>query len=117
MSSPSSEAASSEVIIAGAVRVDAADRSRFVNVMERIADEARLRPGCEIFALSKDLREEDRFHLMEVWSDRGTLDAHTGNPKLKGDFEELMSIPMRDVSLTLYSVSGRESRSPPAPAS
>jgi len=55
------------IIIAGTLRVDPADRDRYLRAVAPATKMARQAPGCLDFAQSPDPIEPDRINIFERW--------------------------------------------------
>lgn len=67
-----------QIIVTGYLRVDPADRDRYLATCVEVVSAARKTPGCLDFALSADLIDTGRINILERWSDRAALDAFRG---------------------------------------
>jgi quinol monooxygenase YgiN len=67
------------IVVAGHLRVAAADRDAFVALSRNAVELARNAPGCHDFAVSADSADPERINVYERWSDRGALRAFRGD--------------------------------------
>ncbi|MCC3314848.1 putative quinol monooxygenase [Nocardia africana] len=67
-----------QLIVTGYLRVDPADRDRYLATCVEVVNTARQTPGCLDFALSADLVDTGRINILERWSDRAALNAFRG---------------------------------------
>ena len=67
------------IIVAGHVRVAAADRDAFVVQSGEAVRLARNASGCHDFAVSADPVDPERVNVYERWSDRDALQAFRGD--------------------------------------
>src|SRR5689334_10290476 len=70
--------ATPQIIVTGYLRVDPADRDRYLATCVEVVEAARHAPGCLDFALSADLVDTGRINILERWNDRAALDAFRG---------------------------------------
>ncbi|WP_063009336.1 putative quinol monooxygenase [Nocardia kruczakiae] len=70
--------ATPQIIVTGYLRVDPADRDRYLATCVEVVEAARHTPGCLDFALSADLVDTGRINILERWNDRAALDAFRG---------------------------------------
>lgn len=66
------------IIVAGSIRVDAADREAYLATCVPVVEQARATEGCLDFALSADLVDPERINVYERWASRARLDAFRG---------------------------------------
>ncbi|GAA3453339.1 MULTISPECIES: putative quinol monooxygenase [Dactylosporangium] len=83
------------IIIAGALRVDAADRDRYLAAVVDVARLARDAPGCLDFIQSPDPLDAERIQVYERWESDEDLLAFrsSGGPDL--DLPPLVSADVR----------------------
>ncbi|MBB5790027.1 antibiotic biosynthesis monooxygenase [Jiangella mangrovi] len=67
------------IIVAGYLRVDAADREAYLATCVPVVEQARATEGCLDFALSADLVDPERINVLERWATRAALDAFRGD--------------------------------------
>jgi quinol monooxygenase YgiN len=67
------------IIVAGHLRVAAADREQFVQRSGEAVRLARAAPGCHDFAVSADIVDPERVNVFERWEDRDRLKAFRGS--------------------------------------
>ncbi|MFG1998265.1 putative quinol monooxygenase [Spirillospora sp. NPDC048911] len=63
-----------EIIIAGKVQVDPAERDRFVEGHRDIVGQSRKQPGCLDLAITADPLEAGRVNIFEHWESEETLE-------------------------------------------
>jgi quinol monooxygenase YgiN len=61
------------IIIAGHLRVAAADRDRYLEAVAEVAIEARQAPGCRDFVQSSDPIDPERINIYERWDNDEVL--------------------------------------------
>lgn len=61
------------IIIAGHLRVAAADRDRYLEAVADVALQARQAPGCYDFVQSPDTIDPERINIYERWEDDDVL--------------------------------------------
>lgn len=64
------------IVFTGTIDIDPEQRDVFVEAVRKATPLVRGEAGCESFAFSADLEDENRFHLSEQWADEETLAAH-----------------------------------------
>ena len=67
------------IVVAGHLRVAAADRDAFVARSREAVELARSAPGCHDFAVSADSVDPERINVYECWTDRAALKAFRGD--------------------------------------
>jgi heme-degrading monooxygenase HmoA len=67
------------IVVAGHLRVAAADRDRFVDRSREAVELARMTAGCHDFAVSADSVDPERVNIYERWTDRSALYAFRGD--------------------------------------
>ena len=67
------------IVVAGHIRVAAADRGAFLDLSRQAVELAREADGCVDFAVSADLADPERVNIYERWVGRGALEAFRGN--------------------------------------
>ena len=91
------------IIIAGELRVDAAERARYLDAVAGVAELARAAPGCLDFVQAADPIEPDRINVYERWESDD--DVHrfrtSGGPEL--DVPDILAADVRK-----YRISGVE---------
>jgi quinol monooxygenase YgiN len=91
------------IIIAGELRVDPAERTRYLDSVADVARLARAAPGCLDFVQAGDPIESDRINVYERWESDD--DVHrfrtSGGPEL--DIPDIRSADVRK-----YRISGVE---------
>lgn len=91
------------IIIAGELRVDPADRDRYVADCVVVVEQARTAPGCLDFAITADSVEPDRVNVHERWeSDAQLLEFRGAGP----DAEQ--SARLLDAHVRKYRISATE---------
>lgn len=91
------------LIIAGTLRVDAADRAAYLDLVARATVMARQTPGCLDFAQSPDPLEPDRINVFERWESDAALQAFRDMPA-----EEESVPPLRAAEVRRYHISSIE---------
>lgn len=67
------------IIVAGQLRVNAADREALLATCVAVVEQARATEGCLDYALSADLVDPERVNVLERWASREALDAFRGD--------------------------------------
>lgn len=67
------------IIVAGYLRVSAADRETFLATCVTVVEQARATEGCLDYALSADVVDLERVNVFERWTSRAALDAFRGD--------------------------------------
>ncbi|MBO0885326.1 MAG: antibiotic biosynthesis monooxygenase [Mycobacterium sp.] len=91
------------LIIAGTLRVDAADRAAYLDLVARATAMARETPGCLDFAQSPDPLEADRINIFERWESDAALQTFRDLPS-----EEEPVPPIRAAEVRRYRISSIE---------
>jgi len=68
-----------QVVVAGHLRVAAAERASYLDGCREVVRLARASPGCLDFALSADLLDQDRINILERWESRAAVEAFRGS--------------------------------------
>jgi quinol monooxygenase YgiN len=91
------------IIIAGYLRLDAADRARYLTAVSDVARQARQAPGCYDFVQAADPIDAERINIFERWeSDEDLQRFRTSD----GPMPELP--PLRSAEVHKYRVAGVE---------
>ncbi len=94
------------IIIAGHLRVAAAERDAYLTAVTDVALRARRAPGCHDFVQSADPIDPERINIHERWSDDEALLAFRGSA---GDETEPPSMPaVLDADVAKYRISAVE---------
>ncbi|GAA2136789.1 antibiotic biosynthesis monooxygenase family protein [Streptomyces synnematoformans] len=91
------------IIIAGALRVDAADRDDYLAGCAQIVTRAREAAGCLDFALSADPVEADRVNVYERWETDEDLHRFRGTGPDAGQTARIL-----DADVHKYRIAGVE---------
>ncbi|MFC9999386.1 putative quinol monooxygenase [Nocardia sp. NPDC127526] len=67
------------IIVAGHIRVDAAERDSYLAGCVAVVDQARTTPGCLDFSVSADLLDPERVVIFERWETRAAVEAFRGS--------------------------------------
>lgn len=70
----------SRLIVAGWLRVDPADRDRYVDLCRTVVQQARSTPGCAAFAVTADSVDDGLVLVHEQWDDEASLLAFRDLP-------------------------------------
>jgi quinol monooxygenase YgiN len=90
------------LIVAGNLRVDAADRAAYLELVAHATRMAREQPGCLDFAQSADPLEPDRINIFERWETDADLQAFRDLPS----GEESSTVPpIRSADVRRYRIS------------
>jgi quinol monooxygenase YgiN len=68
------------IIVAGWLRVDPAERARYLTVVSPATELARSAPGCLDFTQAADPLEPDRINIYERWASDEQLEAFRALP-------------------------------------
>ncbi|AXT86677.1 antibiotic biosynthesis monooxygenase [Aeromicrobium sp. A1-2] len=95
------------IIIAGHIRVAAAERNRYLSAVEGVAAQARATTGCHDFIQSADPIEPERINIYERWeSDEDLISFRTSG----NDENEPPSLPdVLGAEVSKYRISSVES--------
>lgn len=94
------------IIIAGHLRVAAAERDRYLVAVEGVTVEARRAPGCHDFVQSADPVDPQRINIYERWDSDELLMAF----RTSGEVTEPPSTPdVLDAEVAKYRISAVES--------
>lgn len=91
------------IIIAGMLRVDAADRDDYLGGCAKVVTQARGAAGCLDFALSADPVEADRINVYERWETDEDLLRFRGTGPDDGQSARIL-----DAEVHKYRISGVE---------
>ncbi len=67
------------IIVAGALRVDPAQRAAYLDDCHDLIGQARRTEGCVDFHLSPDPLEQDRINIFEQWESVAAVEAFRGS--------------------------------------
>ncbi|MDQ2677312.1 MAG: antibiotic biosynthesis monooxygenase [Actinomycetota bacterium] len=67
------------VIVAGWIRVGAADRADYLASCRAVVEAARSAPGCQDFCISADLVDAERINVFEQWDTVESVEAFRGS--------------------------------------
>ncbi len=67
-----------QVIVAGHLIVDPAQRDDYLTGCVAVVEQARATAGCLDFALSADLVDAGRINILERWQSRAAVEAFRG---------------------------------------
>jgi len=90
------------LLVAIEFHVAAADRSRFVEIADALADPTREEHGCRFFEFWSDLRETGLFLAYEGWESPADLEAHRTTPHVAAFREAAAEIDARVVGANYY---------------
>lgn len=94
------------IIIAGHLRVEAADRSRYLAAVADVAVQARQTPGCHDFVQSADPVDAERINIYERWDSDEALQAF----RTSGSDDEAVETPdLLGADVAKYRISAVES--------
>ncbi|WP_432056177.1 putative quinol monooxygenase [Streptomyces sp. bgisy022] len=89
------------IIIAGRLRVDAAERDAYVAGCAEVVAQARTTTGCLDFALSADPVEPDRVNVYERWESEEALARFRGSGPDTGQ-----TALIREADVSTYRITG-----------
>lgn len=87
------------VIVAGHIRVDPAEREKYLAGCAQVVEQARRSAGCVDFAISADVLDADRVNILECWESQAAVEVFRGSGP---DFEQTELI--RSASVLEYDV-------------
>jgi quinol monooxygenase YgiN len=85
------------IIVAGSLRVAAADRDRYLAAVAGVAVQARRAPGCLDFVQAADPIDADRIVIFERWTSEAELLAFRDQPAPDDAGDDLPPILGADV--------------------
>ena len=90
------------ILIIGTVRIaeDGLDFAR--SAMKRMIDASRAEAGCICYSYALDVLDPTLVHVIEVWADRATLEAHFRTPHLAEWRAQWDDFGITDRDLRLY---------------
>lgn len=65
----------SEIVVAGHLRVDPANRERYLETCAPVVAQARAAEGCIDFSIGADLMDPGRVNIYERWANRVALES------------------------------------------
>lgn len=90
-----------EIIVAGPIHVDAAERDGYLEACRDVIVAARAADGCLDFHLSADPIEADRINVFERWTSVAAVEAFRGSGP---SGEQTASI--RDAAVVQHEIAG-----------
>lgn len=69
----------SMIVVAGWLRLDAADRHRYLEDCKPVIEAARAAPGCHDFYLVEDPLDPERIKVFEAWEDSESVERFRGS--------------------------------------
>lgn len=88
------------IIVAGWIRVEAADREAYLDGCAEVVASARDAPGCLDFALSADLLEPGRIDVYERWESETDLRRFRGSGPDAGQRAAILEAAVHDYDAT-----------------
>lgn len=92
------------LIVAGALRINAADRAQYLEAVGRATAMARGAPGCLDFAQSPDPLDPERINIFERWESAADLQAFRDLP----DDSSASIPPIQSADVRRYLISAVE---------
>ena len=94
------------IIVAGWLRVDAADRNRYLASVADVARQARVTEGCLDFVQAADPLDPERINIFERWESDADLAAFRTSGRPGEDEPEVP--PLRAAHVRRYRISAVE---------
>ncbi len=96
------------LVIAAELRVGAGSMDKLCEAGAIMSEKSTAEDGCHLYAVSKDLNEDNLMRITEHWESQDALDAHFKTPHM-ADFQATMgSLEVVSVKATKFLVSGVE---------
>jgi quinol monooxygenase YgiN len=89
--SPINRNAAKQVVVAGHLMVDPADRTAYLEDCRSVVQEARQAEGCLDFAISADLVDPGRINILERWESQKAVESFRGNGPSEGQSAAIVS--------------------------
>ena len=94
------------LIVAGTVRVPAANLDRFRRHMTEMIAASRAEDGCLDYAYAQDVVDPGLIRVFEAWRDQGSLDAHFATEHLARWRALWPQFGVSERRLTVYEIAG-----------
>lgn len=95
-------------LVRAAYHLHTDDVAAFKVIAVRVAQGAKERAGCLFFDAVQNVSDPALFHLVEGWTSREALAAHSASEEFKALLQEALTLRILDRSASLYLVSGVE---------
>lgn len=92
------------LVIAGAIRIDAAVRDELILTAIDVVRELRKQVGCTHVALSADLEDPSVLHLFQIWDSQAALVANLGSPQIDAIRGHAGKLGVREMAILKYDV-------------
>ena len=79
-------------------------RAELVAVARSMAAATRTDPGCLAYSFSADLEDDERILGLEIWQDRGALDAHMAHDHTARFLEAAPGLVSGEPVMSFYDV-------------
>ena len=93
------------LVIAGQIRIDAANWDKAVAAAKEMMTETHKEPGCHAYEFSADLNEPGVFRLFEEWESEDALAAHFKAPHMAVFRKVIGEVGVVGMDLKRYEVS------------
>ena len=93
------------LIVAGHLRVDAADRAAYLEAVGQFTAMARSAPGCLDFAQSPDPLDPERINIFERWESEADLQSFRDQPD---EDPPVVTPPIRSGDVLRFHISSGE---------
>ena len=103
-SGPAGEAATTEILVIGTVRLPPGTLAVARPAMERMVFASRAEVGCLAYGYAEDVLEPGLVHVKEIWRDRVCLDAHFATDHIAAWRATWPALGITDRDLALYEV-------------
>jgi quinol monooxygenase YgiN len=84
-------------------RVHPDDAEAFKAINERMAADARQRPGNNFLLVAQDIHDPAVFHLTEGWTDQKAIEEHIAGADFQTVLAEAQKLRIEDRVATVYS--------------
>ncbi len=92
------------LVVAGVVRIDAAERDEAIEAIAEVMQDARNAPGCISFVFSIDIEDSTLLHVFEEWESREALHDFVRAPRVEALRIRVGNRGIREVSLERYEI-------------
>lgn len=87
------------IIVAGHVRVDAANVEDATKIVLAMMRETRREDGCRRYDITHSVETPGQFHVYEEWDDLPALEAHFATPHMKAFRDGLANLTVLERSV------------------
>jgi quinol monooxygenase YgiN len=92
------------LLIAGSIRIDPTRRDELLETAIEVARELRKQVGCIEIAISADLEDRSRLHLLQKWESQAALSANITSPRIFAIRDQVGRLGIREMTLLKYDV-------------